>query len=94
MTEMAQADGPLTGETMALVFDGAAARLGAERLLDAQSARRETLEFALPPARLALEPGSLVAIAGLAESPFEISDIRDGQTRRITLCGIVEPASR
>ncbi|MCS6759788.1 MAG: hypothetical protein MO852_13245, partial [Candidatus Devosia euplotis] len=46
--------------------------------------RRETLEFDLPQAQLALEPGDLVEIAGLAEGPFEIAEIRDGQTRRVT----------
>lgn len=84
VTAMAQADGPLAGETVALVLDSASARLAAERLLDGQSGRRETLEFELPPAQLALQPGDLVAIAGLAEGPFEITEITDGQTRRVT----------
>jgi hypothetical protein len=66
VTAVTRADGPLAGETVALVLDGASARLAAERLLDAQSARRETLEFELPPTQLALEPGDLLEIAGLA----------------------------
>ncbi|WP_193336504.1 baseplate megatron protein TIM-barrel domain-containing protein [Devosia beringensis] len=85
VTALAQADGPLAGESMALVLDGAAARLAAERLLDGQSARRETLEFELPPAQLALEPGDVVAIAGLAEGPFEITAINDRLTRKVTV---------
>ncbi len=84
VTAVTRAEGPLSGETVALVLDGAAARLAAERLLDGQSARRETIEFALPQAQLALEPGDLVELTGLAEGPFEIAEIRDGQTRRVT----------
>ena len=84
VTAVARAEGPLAGESMALVLDGAAARLAAERLLDGQSARRETLEFDLPPAQLALEPGDVVGIEGLAEGPFEITAITDGLTRKVT----------
>jgi hypothetical protein len=82
-TAMARADGPLEGAGSNLVLDGAAARLAAERLLDLRASRRETLELALPPAQLALEPGDVVAIAGLAEGPFEITEIRDGLERRV-----------
>jgi len=84
VTALAQADGPLAGESMSLVLDGAAARLAAERLLDGKSARRETLEFELPPAQLALEPGDVLGIEGLAEGPFEITAINDGLTRKVT----------
>ncbi len=83
VTALAKADGPLVGEAVALVLDGAAARLAAERVLDSRAAARETLDFALPPSLLALEPGDLVAIAGLAEGPFEIAEIRDGLSRQI-----------
>ncbi|HWU18170.1 MAG TPA: phage tail protein, partial [Devosia sp.] len=54
-----------------------------ERVLDSRAAARETLDFALPPSLLALEPGDLVSIAGLAEGPFEIAEIRDGLSRQI-----------
>ncbi len=77
-------DGPLAAEAAGLVLDGGGARLVAERLLDARSARRETVEFDLPPGALALEPGDVVSIAGLAEGPFEIEAIRDGLARRVT----------
>lgn len=82
-TAMARADGPLEGAGSNLVLDAAAARLAAERLLDLRASRRETLELALPPGQLALEPGDVVAIAGLAEGPFEITEIRDGLERRV-----------
>jgi len=84
VTAVAQDDGPLTTQAVGFVLDGAAARLAAERLLDGQAARRETLEFALSPHQLALEPGDLVEIDGLAEGPFEIAEIRDGLMRRVT----------
>ncbi|WP_157959614.1 baseplate multidomain protein megatron [Devosia submarina] len=76
--------GPLAGEASSLVLDGIGARLAAERMLDARSERRETLEFTLPPSQLALEPGDVIDIAGLAEGPFEIVEIRDGLSRHIT----------
>lgn len=81
---LVRADGPLVGETTALTLDASSARLAAERMLDARAAQRETLELALPSLALALEPGDLVSVAGLAEGPFEISEIRDGLERRIT----------
>lgn len=83
VTALTRADGPLVAETTALVLDGAAARLAAERVLDGRSAARETLDFALPPSLLALEPGDLVSIDGLAEGPFEIVEVRDGLSRQI-----------
>lgn len=84
VTALSHAEGPLAGETTALSFDGSGARLAAERMLDARSANREVLEFNLPPAMLALEPADLIDVAGLAEGPFEISEIRDGTARRAT----------
>jgi hypothetical protein len=77
------AGGPLVGVSSALVLDGGGARRAAERLLEARDIRRETVELSLPPTELALEPGDLIAIAGLAEGPFEIIEIRDGESRRI-----------
>lgn len=76
--------GPLAGEGTALVLDGSGARLAAERMLDARSVRQETLEMELPPSALGLEPGDLIEIAGVVEGPFEITEIRDGVSRRIT----------
>jgi hypothetical protein len=84
VTALSRADGPLVGETTALTLDGSGARLAAERMLDARAAQRETLDISLPPAALALEPGDLIDIEGVAEGPFEIGEIRDGLMRRIT----------
>lgn len=84
VTALSRVDGPLVGEATALVLDGSGARLAAERMLDGRGLRQETLELDLPAAMLALEPGDLVDIDGLAEGPFEIAEIRDGLTRRMT----------
>ncbi|WEK02771.1 MAG: glycoside hydrolase/phage tail family protein [Candidatus Devosia phytovorans] len=87
-TALVRADGPLVAQSVALTLDGASARLAAERMLDGQAARREVLEFVLPPSAVALEPGDLVAIHGLAEGPFEISEIRDGLARKVVAHGL------
>ena len=84
VTALSRADGPLAGETTAMTLDASGARLAAERMLDARSGQRETLDFSLPPSALALEPGDLVEVQGLSEGPFEIAEIRDGVARRIT----------
>jgi hypothetical protein len=84
VTAISRADGPVVGQGTALVLDGAGARPAAERMLDGRAVRRETLELELPPSTLALEPGDLIEIAGLAEGPFEITEIRDGLSRRVT----------
>lgn len=76
--------GPLVSESLSMVLDGAGARLAAERLLDDRAASLDTVELALPPSLLALEPGDRVAIEGIAEGPFEITEIRDGLVRRVT----------
>jgi hypothetical protein len=84
VTALGRAEGPLAGEASAMTLDASAARLAAERMLEARSAQRETLDFALPPSALALEAGDLVDIPDVAEGPFEIAEIRDGLARRIT----------
>lgn len=76
--------GPLVSESLSIVLDGAGARLAAERLLDDRAASLDTVELALPPSFLSVEPGDRVAIDGLAEGPFEITEIRDGLVRRVT----------
>jgi len=83
-TALTRAQGPLTGLASTLTLDGPSARMAAERMLDARANREEVLDFTLPPARLALEPGDLVEIGGLAEGPFEITEIRDGLARRVS----------
>ncbi|KKC39809.1 hypothetical protein WH87_06710 [Devosia epidermidihirudinis] len=84
VTATSRADGPLAGEALSLVLDGAGARLAAERMLDARNGRRETVQFDLPPSALAVEPGDLVDIGGVIEGPFLVEEIRDGRTRRVT----------
>ena len=84
VTALTDGTGPLVAEATAMTLDGSGARLAAERMLDARSGQRETLDFNLPPSALALEPGDLVEIEGLAEGPFEIAEIRDGLMRRVT----------
>ncbi|ODT79702.1 MAG: hypothetical protein ABS76_19200 [Pelagibacterium sp. SCN 64-44] len=83
-TALTRAQGPLAGVSSTMTLDGPAARMAAERMLDARANREEVLDFTLPPARLALEPGDLVEIGGLAEGPFEITEIRDGLARRMS----------
>ena len=74
--------GQLISESVDMVLDGASARLAAERLLDDRAAAVDTVEFSLPPNRLALEPGDRVSVDG--DGPFEITEIRDGMARRVT----------
>lgn len=78
--------GQLVSESIDMVLDGAAARLAAERLLDERAAAVDTVEFALPPNRLAPEPGDRVSVDGTG--PFEITEIRDGLVRRVTARGL------
>ncbi|KRA55774.1 glycoside hydrolase/phage tail family protein [Devosia sp. Root635] len=84
VTALNGGNGPLAGETSAMTLDASAARLAAERMLDGRSTQREVLDFSLPPSALALEPGDVTEIDGLAEGPFEIGEIRDGLMRKVT----------
>ncbi|MBD8065327.1 glycoside hydrolase/phage tail family protein [Devosia sp. PTR5] len=72
--------GPLDMQATAFVLDPSDARLAAERLLDLRGSQQDSLEFALPPALLAVEVGDRVALDG---TPYEIAEIRDGATRRV-----------
>lgn len=80
--------GPLVSESAQMVLDGAGARLAAERLLNSRAAGGDTVELTLPPNLLALEPGDRIKLSGIAEGPFEITEIRDGLARRITARGV------
>lgn len=80
--------GPLVTESVDMVLDGAGARLAAERLLDERAAAGDTVELALPPNLVALEPGDRIELARVAEGPFEITEIRDGLLRRVTARGL------
>lgn len=77
-------EGPMLQESVDMVLDPAGARLAAERLLDGRATAGDSVELAVPPNLLALEPGDRIAVKGLAEGPFEITEIRDGLVRRIT----------
>jgi hypothetical protein len=88
-TAMRPGNGPLVSESLPLVLDGAAARRAAERLLDLRAASFDRMEFALPPNWVALEPGDRIALPGVAEGPFEITEIRDGTVRRVTAGAVV-----
>ena len=76
--------GPVASTALPLVLDLGGARVAAERGLLAEGRNRESLEFSLPPSALALEPGDVIALTGLAEGPFEITEIRDGAVRKVT----------
>lgn len=76
--------GPAVAESVSMVLDGTAARLAAERLLDDRAASLDTVELALSPSQIALEPGDRISVAELAEGPFEITEIRDGLMRLVT----------
>lgn len=83
-TALRPGSGPLVSESLPVVLDAAGGRVAAERLLDRLAGAGDRVEFALPPGRIALEPGDRIYIAGLSEGPFEISEIRDGAMRRIS----------
>lgn len=83
VTAMRPGGGAATSQSTGLVLDAGGARLAAERLLVALATDRETLELTLPPSLLALEPGDAVLLPAEAEGPFEITEIRDGATRRV-----------
>lgn len=80
--------GPLVTQNLPVVLDSGAARQAAERLLDQHAAGGDRIEFALPPGQIALEPGDRVSLSGLAEGPFEITEIRDGAVRQISASAV------
>ena len=88
VTALRAGDGPLATGALPLVLDAGGARRAAEQGLLARGTERESLEFALPPSALALEPGDVVT---LGDEPFEITEVRDGLTRRITAKGLPPP---
>lgn len=83
-TALRPGNGPVVSQNLPLVLDPAAARMGAERLLDLRAGSGDRVEFALPPGMVELEPGDRITLSGVAEGPFEITEIRDGAVRRIT----------
>ena len=83
-TAMLAGGGAVAGVNAGLVLDAAGARVAAERALVAASAQRDTLELTLPPSFAALEVGDVIAVAGEGEGPFEITEIRDGSSRKVS----------
>jgi hypothetical protein len=83
-TALRPGNGAVVSQSLPMVLDGSAARLAAERLLNARTVGADRIEFALPPNLLVLEPGDRIDLAGVAEGPFEITEIRDGAVRRVT----------
>jgi hypothetical protein len=76
-TRMGRAD-------LAAVMDTAAAERRADIWLQDLWAGRESASFALPPSRLALEPGDIVALTvGGRRRLVELRDVADGLARRI-----------
>jgi hypothetical protein len=78
------AGGTTSGEATNLVLDLAGARHAAERVLIDEGAARQTIEFSLPPSWAGLELGDAIAIEGAADGPFEITEIRDTDARRVS----------
>jgi len=83
-TAVRPGSGPLVSESLSLVLDGGAARIAAERLLDERALAADTLELALPPHHVGLEPGDRITLDAVPDGPFEITEIRDGAVRRVT----------
>ncbi|MDB5530551.1 MAG: hypothetical protein JWR51_3654 [Devosia sp.] len=82
--------GPVGSKALPLVLDLGGARIAAEQGLLAESGQRESVEFSLPPSALAVEPGDVIDL-GIAEGPFEVTEIRDGAVRRVTARTLVAP---
>jgi len=84
VTALRLAGGAAGAEASNLVLDLAGARHAAERILLDRSAAAETLEFSLPPSMAAVEVGDVLMLEGVAEGPFEVTEIRDGLARKIS----------
>lgn len=77
-------EGNVEAVSSVLALDIGGARVAAETVLAGRSGALDTLEFSLPPSMAAVEIGDTVTIAGLSESRFEIAEIRNGLTRKVT----------
>lgn len=84
VTAMRVAGGMAAGESTNLVLDLGGARRAAERVLLDRAVQRDALELALPHSRAHLEVGDAIAVEGQGDGPFEITEIRDGEARRIS----------
>jgi hypothetical protein len=93
VTALAATGDGIDGAASALALDIGAARRAAQTMLAARGDRLESVEFALPPSRAALEIGDAVALPEVAEGLFEVTDIRDGTLRRIGARALPSPAT-
>jgi hypothetical protein len=54
-------------------------------VLDPGDARSvDEVELALPPSHMALEAGDMIAVEGVADGPFVVGAVRDGEVRRLS----------
>lgn len=83
-TAMRITGGAAAAEASNLVLELAGARRAAERILRDHAVQRDGLELTLPHSFAALEVGDAIAVEGQGEGPFEITEIRDGDARRVS----------
>ena len=84
VTAVRVAGGVAAGESTTLVLDLGGARRAAERVLLDRAVQRDGLDLALPPSLAGLEVGDAIAVAGQGDGPFEVTEIRDGEARRVS----------
>lgn len=78
-----QARGMIALDT-AIIGSGTDLRGRAEIRLQDVWVGRDTASFVLPPSDIGLEPGDLVALESAAGGVFEVQEIADGPTRRVS----------
>lgn len=81
------------GKTRALglTLDRAGARRAAETMLAGLRGHGDTLALNLPPSRVDLEPGDVVAVEGQGDGPFVITELRDAGARRVAARALALP---
>src|SRR5688500_13615587 len=89
MTAIGVGEGVAAARATGLVFDASGARVVAERALAV--ADGETLEVTVPPSALALEVGDAVTAGD--GTRFQIAELRDGLSRKISAREIIETPS-
>jgi hypothetical protein len=88
-TALRPGTGSVANGSTLLVLDQTGARTVAERRLTELAADRDTLEIRLPPSAAAYEVGDVVALGEDEGGPFEITEIRDAEVRRISARAVV-----
>lgn len=84
VTALGLGEGAASAQTTPLGLDSSGARAAAERLLLDARTTRDTLELTLPPSLAELEVGDAISVDGVADGPFEITEIRDGLARKLS----------